>query len=658
MNRLFLIFNLNFILFLASCSGVKMITPERKTAQDPQVVGVYTPEFLQKLNQVKEKLKQDKSDLALQELAQIKMENLNDPSVATIENLRGVIYFSQKKFDLASKHFEKAVSLSSIDLRLLSQVQFNLSSTFYKLNQHERAFQELQTINYRNLPGSEMKKYHQLVVILATQLGKKDEALVAGIRSFEDKRSVKEIRMDPKIEQIKKQYFSLSESQRVQILDTFNQEENLVVAELALKEAEESLRIGNLERFQSFTQWIEEHFETNSEIKELIKELSARSDEKNVVRIDLRNIGVILPLSGDLKGLGERVLQGLDVAMDELAPDVQKKYRLEIKDSKGSAATGAFYVKELIEEAQVSAIIGGLNSQEATKEYIEAKKAGVLFISLSKVLLPKEEKNHLLVEIPGSIESQISHLFSDKMMNRLGKRPAILYPKTEIGEAYANEFWRQAKKRELDVTGLISFDVAQTDFRDPVKNLLGIKFTREREEELALVSEIANLESKRRIKRIQNLQPQIDFDWLFVPALPREVVQILPNFNYFDAFNLNYVGVPSWRSELMLNEGYRYGQVHFIDEEMSQDETTFTKLFIYKFKKSPNIVETFSYDALKVLIGIIEADKTLQTRQDLDQVLLKQGSFKSESGSWKLEDDIWMKQMGTFKIKREGIETI
>ena len=315
-------------------------------------------------------------------------------------------------------------------------------------------------------------------------------------------------------------------------------------------------------------------------------------------------------------------------------------------------------MKDLIEVNNVAVVIGGLTPNSATKEYLEAKKHGVLFISLSPVFLPKEEKNHLLIEVPASIESQVNHLFSPKMITKMGNRPAIIYPKNELGEAYANEFWRRSKKQNLDVTGLISYDRNATDFREPVKNLLGIKFTREREEELAIVNDIANLEKNKSIKRIQNLQPQVDFDWVFVPALPKEVVQILPNFNYFDAFNLNYVGVPSWRSELMTNEGYRYGNVFFMDESLGTDETPFTKKFTAKFNKQPKFVETIAYDSLKIVSSIIQADQAIGTRKDLDLALAKKEHIQGESGIWKLDEDIWMKDMATFKIKRDGVEAL
>ena len=634
-----------------------MITPDRKVADNVDTSKLYRQEFLQKINAAKEKVRQGKNELALKDLAGMKESTLSTAEKATRKNLIGVINFSSKKFDIASKSFEEALVLSKEDPALEAQIYLNLGSAYYKMNQNEKALATLSQANYKNLQDGEAKKFHQLHALLSQQLGKKEQSLSSLIRSLEDKKTITELTTEARYTQAEELFMKLSNSERARLLEEFDQEKNLAVPYLAYKEAEIAFREGDQGKVKDYTDWIEKRYGDNSEIMTLVKGLGVRN-QNNTTKIDVRYIGVVLPLSGDLKGLGERALAGIDIALEDMSQDPSKKYRLEIKDTKGNAANGAFAVKDLIEINNVAAIIGGLSSGEATKEYLEAKKYGVIYISLSKVLLPKEEKNHLLIEIPGSIESQVSLLFSEKMMEKIGKRPAILYPRNDIGQAYANEFWRQSKKNNLDITGLISFDTNQTDYRDPIKNILGIKFNREREEELSIVNDIANLESKKSIKRLQNLQPQVDFDWVFVPALPRETVQLLPNFNYFDAFNLSYVGVPSWRSELMVNEGYRYGNVFFMDESISGTETPFTQKFFEKFKKQPNFVETIAYDSLKILSELVESDSSYETRQDLDLALTKKGTLQSESGSWRLQDDIWIKDMATFKIKREGIEAV
>lgn len=634
-----------------------MITPERKLAEKVDTTKLYKQSFLVKMNQIKDKFRQGKSDIALKELVMMKESELNGVERGTRKNLLGVINFSKKNYEVASKNFEEALALSKEDPNLEAQIYLNLGSSYYKMNQNDKALATLSMADFHNLQDSEAKKYHQLYALLSQQLGKKEQGLSSLIRSLEDKKSIADLKSEQRFTQVEEMFNKLSATEKVRLLEDFDSEKNLTVPYLAYKEAEVALKAGDKDKVADYTAWIEKRYADNSEIMGLVKGLGVRTENDNA-KIDLRYIGIALPLSGDRKSLGERALNGIDIALEELSADPSKKYRVEMKDTQGSSAAAAFAVKDLIEQNNVAAVIGGLVPTSATKEYLEAKKHGVLFISLSPVYLPKEEKNHLLIEVPASIESQVNHLFSSKMISKLGGRPAIIYPKTELGEAYANEFWRRSKKQNRDVTGLISYDKNATDFREPVKNLLGIKYTREREEEAAIVNDIANLEKNKSIKRLQNLQPQIDFDWVFVPGLPKEVVQILPNFNYFDAFNLNYVGVPSWRSELMTNEGYRYGNVYFMDESLPATETPFSQKFATKFGKQPKIVETISYDAVKIVANIVEGDASMSSRQDLDIALGKKNAIQGESGMWKLDEDIWMKDMSTFKIKRDGIEGI
>lgn len=647
----------SFLISLTACSGVKMIKPDRRLAEKVDTSKMYKSTFVQKMNEIKDKFRQGKADAALKELGAMKEDSLNSVERATRKNLIGVINFSKKNYEQSAKNFEEALALSKEDPGLEAQVYLNLGSSYYKMNQNDKALATLSMADFHNLQDAEAKKYHQLYALLSQQLGKKEQGLSSLIRSMEDKKSIAELKSEPRLAQTEELFNKLSSSEKVRLLEDFDNEKNLAVPYLAYKEAEAAFKEGNKDKVADYASWIEKRYGGNVEIMNLVKTLGVRSENDNV-KIDLRYIGIALPLSGDRKSLGERALNGIDIALEELSADPSKKYRVEMKDTQGSAAAGAFAVKDLIEQNNVAAVIGGLVPTSATKEYLEARKHGVLFISLSPVYLPKEEKNHLLIEVPASIESQVNHLFSPKMLSKMGSRPAIIYPKTELGEAYANEFWRRSKKQNLDVTGLISFDKNATDFREPVKNLLGIKFTREREEEAAIVNDIANLEKNKSIKRLQNLQPQIDFDWVFVPGLPKEVVQILPNFNYFDAFNLNYVGVPSWRSELMTNEGYRYGNVYFMDEQLPANETPFTQKFAIKFGKQPKIVETISYDAVKIVSSIVEGDSSINSRQDLDIALGKKNAIQGESGVWKLDEDIWMKDMATFKIKREGVEAL
>ncbi len=651
-----------FILILSSCSGVKMLTSaERGLADKGDTSKLYNQEFLSKINSAKLKFQNGNPDIAIRELNSINEASLLPNEKATRQNLIGVINFSQTKYELAEKNFSAAVPNTQEDPGLASQVYLNLGSTQFKLNQNEKALNTLSKANYKALPDSEAKKYHQLYAVLAEQLGKREQSFSSMIHLLADKKTIREIKAESKFIKTQEIFKDISSTEKVRKLEEFDGEKNMAIAALAVQEGEAAKNQGDQDLAKEYATWIEKRYSDNSEMMGIASDLkNATVSEHNTI-IDIHYIGIALPLSGERKSLGERALNGLDVAIEELSKNPLTQYRLEIRDTQSNSATAALDVRELIEKNNVAAVIGGLIPATATKEYLEAKKHGVLFISLSPVYLPKEEKNHLLIEISGSIESQVNQIFSQKMLNKLGTRPAIIYPKSDLGDAYANEFWRRAKLLNLEITGVISYDKNTTDFRDPIKNILGIKFNRERGEEAQLVSEISYLERNKNIKRLQSLQPQIDFDWVFVPALPKDVVQLLPNFNFFDAFNLNYVGVPSWRSELMNNEGYRYGNVYFIDEPSPEIVTPFAENFLAKFNRQPKIVETISYDALKILssISIPNASEGGQIRRsDLEIALQSKESLRGETGKWKLEDEIWIKELSGFKIKRDGVEAI
>lgn len=643
----------------ASCSGVRVIAQDKKDREIVDSNKFYSEDFKLKMTPIKEQFRQGKLDQARASLLAYPDANLKPVEIATKKNLLGVIYFGKKNFEEAIKVFDTALGLGHEDPNLIAQVTLNLGSAYYKLNQNEKAYAVLSTCDFKLLPENEAKKYHQLHALLAQHLGKKEVSTSSLIRGLSDKKTIAELRADPKFISAEESFNKLSRTERIRLLEDFENEKSLAVAYLGFKETERSYNSGNEEEYRDIFTWVIEHFAGYQEIMDQLQPIKARVQNKDE-KINPRVVGVVLPLSGDRSQLGERALSGIDVMLDELNRNAESnqslKYTLDIKDSQSGAASGAFSVKELIETGKAAIIIGGLNPQSATKEYLEAKKYGVPFISLSQVYLPKEEKNHLLIEIPGSIESQVHHIFNSNLATKLGRAGAILYPKSELGEAYANEFWRKSKQLEYPVTSILSFDRNAVDFKDPIMNLLGIKYPKEREEEMSLVNDISYLERNKNIKRLQNLQPQMDFDWLFVPALPRDVLQLLPNFNFFDAFNTNFVGVPSWRSEIMTNEGYRFGNVYFVDEPLTAEESKFTQAFLSKYKRQPKLVEMLGHDALQLATTIVESQGSIGTREDLDKAMLQVKMLKGESGSWVLTEDVWIKQMTTYRLKREGIE--
>ena len=50
----------------------------------------------------------------------------------------------------------------------------------------------------------------------------------------------------------------------------------------------------------------------------------------------------------------------------------------------------------------------------------------------------------------------------------------------------------------------------------------------------------------------------------------------------------------------MTNEGYRFGNVYFVDEPLTAEESKFTQAFLSKYKRQPKLVEMLGHDALQL----------------------------------------------------------
>lgn len=617
---------------------------------------LYGDEFMAKITRVKEQYRSGRATEALNELKTMDEQQLNPSERAMRRNLIGVIHFAGKNFEQAIFNFDLALTTSREDPGLTAQIQLNLASSHYKLGFMDRAYSTLVAANPADLEPNEAKKYHQLRYSLAKDLGKIEDAVNSMFSYLQDKKNLSELRADPVFERLTSTFSELEQRSRLRILEERSQPPAAAAAYLSYLESEKLYYEGKKDDAMTLLNWLERSFGDQSEVMELVNGFIFRIE--NYAKMDAKAIGVVLPLSGDKSQFGQRVLYGLDSALKEVNSKIGpegRAFELHFSDSEGGGALGAHRVRDLIEKRMVSVIVGGLFSSEATKEYLEARKYGVFFISLSQIFLPKEQKDHLLLEIPGSVESQMAKIFSPEILEGFGKRGAIIYPQGDRGEAYLNEFWRRAGEKNVTITGALSFKEKETDYREPIQKLLGLYFTRERQEELELLSEVHALEKKRAVRRIQTLKPQIDFDWVFVPAYPDEALQIVPSFSYFDAQGLNIIGTPSWRSQRLLQESSKFGKLYFVGDHVEQGSQSFSENFVKRFNKAPKLIEIRSYDALKTALSLLQG-KNYQTRDEFNSSIRAQTQLKAMTGVWNLVDGIWIKDMQTLVLQRGRIK--
>ncbi len=597
-----------------------------------------------KLAEARELIKGDKFKPAIAKLSELNDNNLTSVEKALKYNLKGVILFNMNEVDKSILNFEVSEKYTQKDSQLYSQVQLNMASAHYKLNQFAELKKHLLNIDTKVLSDFEKKKFAQLELAYGKKFENPDMMVRSSLSLLGGLKTFSEIQNSNLYEPMKESFKKLNQSQKIELLEEFNKSNNLAVANLAQLEAEQRYIDGDKSGASDVIGWLKSEFSSNDEVIKFVKEFEMRME--NSGKISLHDIGLVLPLTGDKASFGQKAVSGVDVGLKVLG--LNDAVKIHTKDSLDSPAQGAQAVLDLIREHKVSFIIGGLFPDSAKAEYLEARKYGVLYISLSQINLPKEEKNNHLIEVQGSIESQVEALLSDEMINKFGNRLGIIYPENEGGKAYADEIWRKANQKNIQVTSLATFQKNTHDYRDTAQLFLGLKHERERSEELNILEDVYALE-KTAIRRVQTLPPVIDFDWVFLATYPHEATGLIPTLGYYDANRIKIVGGPSWVSKAMVKEQKNLGTLYFIGDDPKDLNKEMLSKFQEIYGRPAGLIEILALDAMKIGSDALNASGEVTNRDDFD-AKVKDKALKGLTTTWSFKDGVWLKNMNSMTI--------
>jgi ABC-type branched-subunit amino acid transport system substrate-binding protein len=629
------------LLVAAACTQMKT-----KTIDESQISEVAK----QKLDEARDLIKANKPKIAI-----AKLSELNDNTISPVEkalkyNLKGVTLFNLGEVEKAILNFEVSEKYAPKDTQLYSQVQLNMASGHFKLNQFNELKDRLGKIDKKQLTDAEVKKYAQLVNAYATKVENHPQIVSSSLLLLQDAKTLGEVQSSNLYEPMKTSFAQMSQSQKIDLLEDFNNSKNLGVAQLAEIEADHRYIAGDKSGAQDVISWLKSEFGSNEEVQKYIKDFELRME--NSSSISVADIGLVLPLTGDKASFGQKALSGVDTGLKVLG--LNENVKIHTKDSVDSPAQGAQAVLDLIREKKVSFIIGGLFPESAKAEYLEARKYGVLYISLSQINLPKEEKNHHLIEVQGSIESQVETLLSEEMVNKFGPRIGVIFPDNEGGKAYVDEIWRKASQKNLQVTSVASFPKNTHDYRDTAQLFLGLKYPRERSEELRIVEDVYSLE-KSSIRRVQTLPPVLDFDWVFLATFPHEATQLIPTLGYYDANRIKVIGGPSWVSKSMVKEQKNLGTLYFVGDDPKDINLEMLNKFQEIYGKPASLIEIISLDAMKLGAEALHATGEVSSRDEFDTKLKNHAKLKGLTTEWDFKEGVWIKRMNAMAITRGEI---
>lgn len=382
---------------------------------------------------------------------------------------------------------------------------------------------------------------------------------------------------------------------------------------------------------------------------------------ENRMKLQPMRVGVLLPLTGRYRVLGERVQQAIELAGKEARNKSDDKIELVIEDTGGTAGGANKAIEKLVLLDNVIAVIGPLLAEAAEVAAYRAEEMGIPVVSLS----PSEGIPEIgpYVFRSGMTPDMQARVIVDYAYDILGKRSfAILYPKEPYGENLAHAFWKHVHLRGGWITGLERYDSDETMFKRHIRRLVGrykLVFGEKRgrcADPLGL--SCGGVHTYYDEKRGW---PTVDFDALFIPdsykragmaapALPFEEVEIdthwKKDYRRFERKRRRHgkevkpvqlLGANRWNNKKLGDFGGKHVEGAFFcdgfhpDDESDLNVRVFAKSFTKDYNRTPDAIDAYAYDAVGLVAHVLLTNAP-KSREDLKHALAGLSVYEGATG--------------------------
>ena len=362
----------------------------------------------------------------------------------------------------------------------------------------------------------------------------------------------------------------------------------------------------------------------NHESREHYEKLLIRlkTDPSRVMRI-----GVVLPLSGKRAIVGQRVLQGIQLAINDLSARDKSRLELVVKDS-GLGREVVQVVEELAQDPNVIGIIGPVLTEDVESVIPIIEKYQLPIFTPTASTPGLADKSPYIFRNALTKELQARYLARHAVNELNLYRFVVMYPTAAYGETMRKVFEDEVRSFGGRIVESISYERTQTDFKKQILQIGGMADDR-------LKAKI-----QRHIKRGTQPPPlndwgvksrplvegglyaddkvealkvalELNYDAIFIPGYYDKVRLIVPQLAFYNIENILLMGGNGWHSRELVDAARNYLKtVLFVDGFYvnSQNERTvkFVDMFLSTFGQNPTIHSAQSYDAANIFVKIIK----------------------------------------------------
>jgi hypothetical protein len=358
---------------------------------------------------------------------------------------------------------------------------------------------------------------------------------------------------------------------------------------------------------------------------------------KNLEDETVLKVGVLLPLSGKFKNIGESFLEAIQLALYYIS---DKNIKIYPKDSKANSL-GSYKAAKEFEELNIKIVIGPI-FYESLEKLNEINN--ITFISLTNKTkdIPK---NTIAFGI--NIESQIDAL--KKYFNEIKvSKTLLLFPKSEF--IYQSN--SVAEEDTLKFYRTYSYDTNPKKITGEIEKITKYRERKKELERRMVILEKSDLDKdKNELKKLKQMHTlgRVNFDSVVVIDFGERLKSVLTSFMFSDvpSSEVKFFTINQWFDKSFFSEN-AMENLHFPAINL-KNLIKFNKKFKKEYDKESNEVSILAYDALGL---IYYSWITNNFRFNREQLYNKKG-FKGLHGEFFIEKNLSRQKLNIYKISNK-----
>lgn len=291
-------------------------------------------------------------------------------------------------------------------------------------------------------------------------------------------------------------------------------------------------------------------------------------------------IGVILPLTGPMANGGNRVLNGIQLAVDSFNASSSRKVALQIEDSQAQPSIGVSAISKLIQVDRVNLIIGDLTS------------------GVTLAMAPIAGKNKVVLLAPGASNPAVrnagDYIFrnwvsddfdgmvaASYLFGELGKkRVIVLYIQNDYGVGLKDAFAGRFRGLGGTIVYSEAFEQGQGDFR----------------------SVLAKVKPRK-------------FDAIYIAGYPREMGFLVKQMAEYGVSSTLFSNASVEEKDFQTIAGNTSTGLYYTSPafDLSADDSVvriFAGQYENRYEEEPDIASAHGYDAARMLLHCIQEGMT------------------------------------------------